>query len=395
MLSAASVRPLLVVVTNIPTPYRLHEFRTLRCELENRGIDFEAIFLSSTEPERYWSFSSDQYGFSHQIAPGYSLSVKGKAFLFNPGVIWAQTRRPPTWLWLGGCWYLPTVVALSWLVSLRRKPWLLGWTISHALDRHTLSTPFLIRLRHFVLQRYHGWVVPGIRAASYVNQLVGRNASTITFPQTVDETSYRDCVAELRRDRDALRAKYALSRDERVCLWPARLSPEKGILPFLDAIRPSGGSLYTILVAGEGPQRSEIESWLANHPEIRVRLLGHQDEGHLLELYALSDVLLLPSLSEPYGFAAVEGLWAGLPLVLSDRAGAVPEVLEAGVNGWLVEPSDPAQIRHAFTEILSCDPATLREMGNHSLALAKARFESRVAVARFVDELLEHFPPRN
>ncbi|GAB4538323.1 MAG: hypothetical protein Kow0063_26040 [Anaerolineae bacterium] len=295
---------------------------------------------------------------------------------------------------MGGSWYLPTVVALAWEMRWRGNSWILGWNESTQYDQHTLSSEAGLRLRRFLLQPYDGWIVPGSRSAEYAREgLGGAGRPILTFPNTVDETLYRDRVAELRRRRNALREKWGLpQKNDRVFLWPARLSPEKGILPFLKAVEALRDG-YIILIAGEGPQRPEIETRLCNR-DLPVRLLGHQDTEKLLELYALADVLLLPSLSESFGFVAVEALWAGLPLVLSERVGALPEVLQPGRNGWVIDPEQPEQIRQVFWTVLACENETLAQMGQASLALAEERFASRPAVRRFVDDLLAAFPPR-
>ena len=382
-----------VAVTNIPSPYRLHEFGMLHQELAARGVEFEAVFLATTERGRNWIFDGGHCNFPYQIADGWEFYLKGKPFLVNPGTLWMQWRRPPTWLWLGGSWYLPTIVSLSWLMRWRGKTWVLGWNESISQSHHVISNASGQAIRRLLLRPYHGWIVPGGRAEIYTRQAFADTQPVLTFANTVDETLYRDRVTELRREREALRASLELSPRDVVCLWPARLSPEKGILPFLEAIEPLQGG-YTILIAGEGPQRREIEVWLVAHPSMPVRLLGHQDVDHLLKLYALADLLLLPSLSEPFGLVAVEALWARLPLLLSDRVGAVPEVLLPGSNGWSVDPDQPAQIRQVFSEILARGVGQLSAMGQASLVLAEARLTSRPAISHFVDDLLRLFPPR-
>jgi glycosyltransferase involved in cell wall biosynthesis len=391
-LSPSAIRPRLVVVTNIPSPYRLHEFAVLYNELAARGIDFEAVFLAVTERGRHWQFDISQCNFPHQIVSSRSFHIQGKLFMTNPHVIWTQWQKPPTWLWLGGSWYFPTIFALSWLSRLRRS-WVLCWNESTEEDHHVLSSKWGKALRRFLLRPYHGWTVPGQRAAEYVVSQTGRPQPTIPFGNTVDETLYRDRVVELRHDRDELRTVRRLLPDEMVFLWPARLSPEKGILPFLEAIKflKTG---YTILIAGEGPQRAEIEKWLAHTP-LPVRLLGHQDIDGLLELYALADVLLLPSLSEPYGFVAVEALWAGLPLLLSNRVGAIPEVLRPGENGWLIYPEEPEMICQVFSEIVDGGTVPLHQMGQVSRALAEGNFSTELTTKHFVEDLLSYFPPKD
>jgi glycosyltransferase involved in cell wall biosynthesis len=147
---------------------------------------------------------------------------------------------------------------------------------------------------------------------------------------------------------------------------------------------------YAIAIAGDGPLREDIERLVGVMPH--VRLLGHLWPQELVRLYAAADVLLLPSLFEPYGFVTVEGLWAGLPLLLSDRVGALPEVMVEGENGWVVDAADAEQVRATFVEVLETEPAALASMGKKSLAVAEERFSSRECAEAFVDDLLRVFP---
>jgi glycosyltransferase involved in cell wall biosynthesis len=385
----------MVVVTDIPSPYRLHEFEALHAAMRERDIGLSVVYLATTEHRRHWTLDPATFGFPNVVASGWSPHVRGRPFYINPGVCWDVVRRPPTWLILGGAWFFPTIVGCELLGRLAARSWVLGWNESSGLDRHVLSHPWPMRFRRALLRRYHGWLVPGRRAADYVvSELVGRAVPLVHFANTVDERLFHDRVAHLRKDRAELRARHGVPEGQRVFLWPARLSPEKGILPFAEAIRSSGRRDYVILVAGEGPERGPIEAWLTRTGFPHLRLLGHRDPEQLLEFYALADALLLASLSEPFGFVAVEALWAGLPLLVSDRVGSVPEVLAEGENGWQFDPSKPGEARDAFLRLLDLTEDGLREASRRSVQRARERFASGPCASRFLDDLLQAFPPR-
>jgi glycosyltransferase involved in cell wall biosynthesis len=80
---------------------------------------------------------------------------------------------------------------------------------------------------------------------------------------------------------------------------------------------------------------------------------------------ATADLLVLPSIYEEFGTVLVEALHARLPVVAS-RVGGIPEIIEDGVNGLLVEPGDPAALAAAIDTVL----------GDHGLA---ARFSANAA----------------
>jgi glycosyltransferase involved in cell wall biosynthesis len=379
----------LLCILNIPSPYRLHELEHLGRELQARNIVLDVRFMDVTEPGRYWPFESEKWSFTHKVAPGLRLYVRSIPLLFNPGLVADVWRCPPRWLLLGGSWQIPTVLLLSLLVPLRSQTTrLLLWSESTLDCWQVLSHGVGWAFKRWAFGRYNGFVVPGQKAAQYVRSLAPEKIPILHLPNVVDERLYRDRVHELRVDERALRLRYGLDESEVVFLWPARLVPVKGILNFFSAIAGLDTGSYTILLAGEGPQRAEIEAWQAATGFDHLRLLGHYDETAMLELYALADGLLLPSLSEAFGFAVIEGLWAGLPALISDRVGAWPETVEAGRNGWVVDPTQPQQTRAAFTQAVALGREGLRQMGQASLAIAQERFQTGLAVQQFVNQLL-------
>ncbi|HKQ58424.1 MAG TPA: glycosyltransferase, partial [Candidatus Eisenbacteria bacterium] len=118
--------------------------------------------------------------------------------------------------------------------------------------------------------------------------------------------------------------------------FSGRLSLEKGVrlLPAL-AMRIAP---VPLLVAGDGPLRAVLESAAATQSNLRV--LGHVDDAVLAALRAAAAVVVVPSLFyEHFCYTVAEALLDGRPVVAS-RIGAIPELIEDGVTGWLVPPGD-------------------------------------------------------
>jgi glycosyltransferase involved in cell wall biosynthesis len=128
----------------------------------------------------------------------------------------------------------------------------------------------------------------------------------------------------------------------------ARLAPEKGVDVAIDACRAAGLSL---VIAGEGPQRLELEARAAAAPGVAgatVRFAGRVDDAELARLRAGAAIALVPSRSgETFGLAAAEAMAAGLPVAAS-RAGALPELVE---EAGLVAPGDAAALAQTITRL--------------------------------------------
>jgi glycosyltransferase involved in cell wall biosynthesis len=246
-------------------------------------------------------------------------------------------------------------------------------------------------LKRLVRRLMEGAVVPGLSSARVVRSWSPTDFPVLTLRNFVDERRYGDRVDELRARRAAIRARWDLPEGSLVLLTPARLIHAKGLDMALQAIQGRRGVF--LVMAGNGPERQRLEGMIVRMGLTNARLVPSADEPDLLELYAAADALLLPSRRETYGLVAIEALWARLPVLLSSGAGVFEDALEVGTNGWAIDPDCPMSVREAVDHAIETGPDGLREMGQHSRALAEERYRSNEAASTFVQQLLDAFPP--
>lgn len=155
----------------------------------------------------------------------------------------------------------------------------------------------------------------------------------------------------------ALVERYGLS-GRKVIMTLGRLDPielAKGfdrvvrVLPDLLRDIPN----ITYLIVGSGGDRPRLEA-LANSLGVgdAVVFTGFVSEADKPKLYAIADAYVMPSTGEGFGFVFLEAIASGLPVIASSIDGG-REALLGGELGWLVDPSDPIQIRTAIIEALA------------------------------------------
>ena len=149
-----------------------------------------------------------------------------------------------------------------------------------------------------------------------------------------------------------------------------RLAPEKGFDCAIDAAAIAGVPLR---VAGEGPEEDALRARIARD-EAPVELLGRVPEAKLRELIRRAAMVVVPSRgNETFGYAALEAMAAGVPVVAS-ASGALPEI--AGAESC-VRRNDALALAGRMEDLWD-DPARRVAEGEAALARARERFtESR------------------
>jgi glycosyltransferase involved in cell wall biosynthesis len=158
-------------------------------------------------------------------------------------------------------------------------------------------------------------------------------------------------------------------------LFAGRIAPEKGLDVVLRSL-PEGAEL---VVAGDGPDRARLEQRYKSG----AVFLGQVDAPAVEELLRDARALLVPSLwYEGQPRIIVEALAAGVP-VLASRIGGLPEIVEDGTNGWLVDVGAEHQWRDVLAGIHDDDRA--QALGAGAYASWLARFTPEIALGEIED----------
>jgi glycosyltransferase involved in cell wall biosynthesis len=211
---------------------------------------------------------------------------------------------------------------------------------------------------------------------------------------TVSAYSARELAAPASRTRvvyggaDPTRFSPDPDATRRGILFVGRLTPHKGVDRLIEAL-PEDAGLRVVGSAGhdqDPPEREYPELVRRLAAQRHVEFLGVVPDSDLPSLYRGAQVLALPSVhrtrfgreirvSELLGLAAIEAMASGTPVVASGLGG-LPEVVEHGVTGFLVEPGNVAELRGRLAQIL----------GNRRLAARLGRNARERFLGRFTWE---------
>jgi glycosyltransferase involved in cell wall biosynthesis len=249
--------------------------------------------------------------------------------------------------------------ALPEIVYAARVDRLLARLDAEVVHDHSLAGPLLARGRraptvvtmHGPVDGEHGEIMAALGGTVHV--------VAISDAQRADRADI-NWVGTVHNAVDVEQYPFADQKDD-VVLWMGRFSPDKGPEIAIDAARAAG---LPIVLAGKLSEPAEQEFFDAEiAPRLGdgVRYVGEVGGRDKRELCARARALLFPiQWEEPFGIVMLEALACGTPVVAT-RRGSVPEVVEDGVNGIVVDSDaqvdELAQALHSAVEI---DPARCR-----------------------------------
>ncbi len=166
-------------------------------------------------------------------------------------------------------------------------------------------------------------------------------------------------------------------------LYYGGLLESKGLSVLLDALRQLSKDRhahgYTCDAYGDGPLAHDLAS--SGLVTVHMPVLYER----LPAILAEHDIVVLPSIwPEPFGRVVIETMAAGLPIVAS-RIGGIPELVNDGKTGYLVQPNDAVALAKAIKRLMDA-PGLRRQMGEAAKAASKAYSEEKIAKA-FIQEL--------
>lgn len=156
-------------------------------------------------------------------------------------------------------------------------------------------------------------------------------------------------------DEDRRRIKKELFQAQEntlIIISIAELHERKGLKYLIEAIPEVAEKFPNIklVIVGEGPERKSLENLIKELSSNHIILTGRQKE--IPKLLKSSDIFVLPSRREAFGLVVLEAMVTGLPVIAS-KTGGIPEIIENGRNGLLVEPENSKKLAKALMDLIA------------------------------------------
>ena len=268
---------------------------------------------------------------------------------------------------------------------LRRKPiiFLSGvWGWKGKSSERNLASPFT----KFIVPRSDAIVVPGTKHREYFISLGASPDKVFIMPYAsniiIKEEDYKE-EAKLRGELDI--------GTKKVILYVGQLVKQKGIDYLIEAfskLRKERDDVALIIV-GEGESRSELELLSENlNVEDSVYFTGFVENSTLPSYYCLCAVCAVPSITyikaDIWVRAVNDAMGAGKPVIATDAVGAAFDMIQDGINGFVVPEKDAEALYRALKKIIS-EPEMAKRMGEESKRIVEQGFTYEHMVDGFME----------
>ena len=356
----------IALLTEIISPYRIPVFNEINQSLTGQ---FLVLFLGKTEKRRQWKIYREKIDFRYRVLPSilFQNGSSGAPYFLNPTIFYELMRYSPEIIITGGYQHPSYLLAILYARIFKKR--IILWCESNKYDLR-LCRPWNEFYKRMFVRSCDGYIAPGKASSEYLISL-GASAKKIWMaPNAVDNAYFIQSCDRYRQNKDSF--KQSKGYPEKLILYVGRLSDQKGIFDLLEAFRiifakdPDAG----LLLVGSGEQEKQYKDFCLINNLKNVFFEGFIHQEKLPFYYAIADVFVLPTHSDPWGLVLNEAMACGLAVVSSDAAGAAPDLIIQGENGYVFKKGDIRQIVFCLENILG-DEQKRTEMGKMSLEIIK------------------------
>ena len=228
----------------------------------------------------------------------------------------------------------------------------------------------------------------GQLSAEYFRRYGGKKI--VISPHFVDNNFFFNGIGVWAQQRDELRGMWHIPDAAFCFVFCGKFQQIKRSLDILHALKlliksfetPFGGLPVHLLMVGDGEQRSACEA-LVSDLNLPVTFTGFLNQNEVTKAYAVSDCLILASESETWGLVVNEAMACGLPVIVSDACGCVPDLIVAGETGYSFPCGDVEALADRMRRM-----ATDQE-GRRRMSEGARQHISSFSVERAADTLLK------
>jgi glycosyltransferase involved in cell wall biosynthesis len=166
-----------------------------------------------------------------------------------------------------------------------------------------------------------------------------------------------------------IRKRYEINCDDMIVLFSSKFTERKRAIDLLKAVKllkeKNISVNYTVLMVGQGEEYSNLEDFVLKNKLENVKFLGFRNQAELPDIYAISDIFVLPSMNEPWGLVVNEAMCSASAIIVTDEVGCSSDLVRDGQNGYIYSAGSVPGLTECLEKIIS-DKEKVRQFRRES-----------------------------
>lgn len=326
-------------ITNIATPYTIPLWREMA-----KLCNLQIACMAREEPNRTWTLDTSDLPITFLDCRPLRLNYETSVYLPSWTLLHLLSRRPQCVVVDG--WESPAAMLAIIVARLLRLRVIVSYWST--LQSHRYKKGPVPWLRGLAFRSADAVYVPGRAARATLAHSPLRPRRVIQGFPVIDVSLFLKARG--------LRAGTSRPQGHRY-LYVGQLIPRKNVDALIEAFSDISGKADTLNIVGNGPLAKSLQAQV-DQLDLgdKVTFHGHLHGERLMEMYAQTDTLVLPSESEVWGLVVNEALVAGLTVVVSRHCGVAEDA--ADWPSVILTDTSPADLSRALAQVRTLPPPT-------------------------------------
>ena len=346
-----------VIITNIMSPYRVDLFNNLSLDNE---LDITVIYSSNNE-DREWKIESVNH--KYKVLKSKTIKFKHKLdykYIHIPKDIISILNdiNPDV---IVGSEYNPTIILAYIWTKFKSNKKFVSWSDGTLHSERNINY-IQRKLRNIICRGADSLIASSTKTKEAQLHYGAKNKIFISY-LTIDTEKYF-----IKKD----------NWDNKNLLYVGRLIELKGLDLLINALSKVKND-YKLTIVGSGEEEENLKL-LTREMKVdnKIDFVGFKQRKELVDIYAKSDIFILPTRQDCFGLVINEAMCAGLPVISSKYADGAYDLIDENVGGYIIDPYDVDEFSTKIDTILS-DKKLLKTMSIYNQKKIKQFSIARVS----------------
>jgi glycosyltransferase involved in cell wall biosynthesis len=220
------------------------------------------------------------------------------------------------------------------------------------------------RIKSLIIRQFDGYFNFGTLSKNYLLELGASPSKMLVNRNCVDNSALKTVYQKSIIDRVSVQKRLGLASKN--FIFVGRLIDFKNLFLFLEVFHQAqkqSSEDWGVVILGDGELKNELQKFVIEKNIQKISFQKGVSWQQVPEYLALSDVLVLPSYSEPWGLVVNEAMACGLPVLVSDKCGCAIDLVKNGENGFIFAPNNQEELTNLLLKFMNMKVEDLQKMG--------------------------------